>query len=237
MRRRTSARTPRHGSEYALHLAEPLPHQDRPARRGRYRLPYPCGEPHEAQPPNSRRLDLTCQRHEMSCWSVRRGIVRGRGRAARRRRRRAVPFGGPPFRRSGGVLVGPADGGVDVHVPGDQHLGVRLGLQLGEDPRPAAGTSRQGAPVRVRHRMPSMSCLRVHTCGRPGFMPRGSRGSSRAHWPFVRSPRPTGSDHQRTGSTFATDPRPSCTPPWRQQRCRPCSGLLWPRTPAVWVRR
>ncbi|WP_437107676.1 transposase, partial [Streptomyces flaveolus] len=33
-----------------------------------------------------------------------------------------------------------------------------------------------------------------------------SNGSSRAHWPFVRSPRPTERDHQRTRSTFATDP-------------------------------
>ncbi|MCX2928609.1 hypothetical protein, partial [Streptomyces sp. NEAU-W12] len=41
---------------------------------------------------------------------------------------------------------------------------------------------------------------------RPGLMPVGSKGSSRAHWSFVRSPRPTGRDHQRTRSTFATDP-------------------------------
>ncbi|QNT92349.1 hypothetical protein HEP81_02022 [Streptomyces griseofuscus] len=39
-------------------------------------------------------------------------------------------------------------------------------------------------------------------------MPCGSNGSSRAHWPFVRSPRPTKGDHQRTRSTFATDPNP-----------------------------
>ncbi|MFJ3779981.1 MBL fold metallo-hydrolase [Streptomyces sp. NPDC090075] len=60
--------------------------------------------------------------------------------------------------------------------------------------------------AQVRRRMPSFSCRRVHTCGRPGLMPCGSNGSSRAHWPFVRSPRPTARDHQRTRSTLATDP-------------------------------
>ncbi|MFD5164493.1 hypothetical protein ACFWMJ_41785 [Streptomyces hawaiiensis] len=41
-----------------------------------------------------------------------------------------------PFRRTGGVLVGPADGEVDVHVPGDQALRIRLGLEPGDDPGP-----------------------------------------------------------------------------------------------------
>jgi len=49
--------------------------------------------------------------------------------------------------------------------------------------------------------MPSISCRRVHTGGRPDLMPRGNSGSSRAHWPFVRSPRPAGHDH------LSRDPR------------------------------
>jgi len=44
-----------------------------------------------------------------------------------------------------------------------------------------SGTSRRGAPVRTRHRIPSMSCRFVHPGGRPGFLPRGSSGSSTAH--------------------------------------------------------
>lgn len=44
----------------------------------------------------------------------------------------------PYFHRSGGILVGPADGGIDVDMPGDQALGVCLGLEPGEDPRPGA---------------------------------------------------------------------------------------------------
>ena len=74
--------------------------------------------------------------------------------------------------------------------------------------------------MRVRHRMPSISCRRVHTGGRPGLMPRGSSGSSRAHWPFVRSPRPTAGDHQRSRSTFTTGPSPVRGGPCRR-RCRP----------------
>lgn len=41
---------------------------------------------------------------------------------------------GTLFRRFGGVLVSPADGGVDADVPGDQTFRVRLGLEPGEDP-------------------------------------------------------------------------------------------------------
>ncbi len=37
-----------------------------------------------------------------------------------------------------------------------------------------SGTSRHGAPVRVRHRMPSISCRRVHIGGRPGSVPWGA---------------------------------------------------------------
>jgi hypothetical protein len=54
----------------------------------------------------------------------------------------ATPPGGSfcrsPFPRSGGVLVGPADGGVDVEVPGDQVLGIGPGLEFGEDALPGA---------------------------------------------------------------------------------------------------
>jgi hypothetical protein len=47
-------------------------------------------------------------------------------------------LGDPPFRRSGGVLVSPAEGRVDTHVPGDQALRVRLGLESGDDLGPGA---------------------------------------------------------------------------------------------------
>src|SRR5262245_12721311 len=50
-----------------------------------------------------------------------------------------------------------------------------------------SGTSRQGAPARVRQRMPSISCRLVCTGGRPDFFPAGSKGSSFAHCAFVRS--------------------------------------------------
>jgi len=43
-----------------------------------------------------------------------------------------------PFSRPGRVLVGPADRGAGVDVPADESLGIGLGLQLGEDPLPAA---------------------------------------------------------------------------------------------------
>lgn len=58
-----------------------------------------------------------------------------------------------------------------------------------------SGTSRHGVPVRVRHRMPAISYRRVHIGGRPGFVPSGSSGSSRAHCASVRSPRATKQDH------------------------------------------
>jgi hypothetical protein len=58
-----------------------------------------------------------------------------------------------------------------------------------------SGISRHGVPVRVRQRMPSISCRLVHTRGRPGFLPPGSSGSSRAHYASVRSPRATNQDH------------------------------------------
>lgn len=64
--------------------------------------------------------------------------ARGRDRPARWRRRRAVPSASPPFPRPGGVLVGPADGGIDVDLPGDQVLRIRLGLELDEDVLPGS---------------------------------------------------------------------------------------------------
>jgi hypothetical protein len=48
-----------------------------------------------------------------------------------------------------------------------------------------SGTSHHGAPVLVRHRMPSINCRRVRTGGRPGLSPSGSKGSGRAHWSLV----------------------------------------------------
>ncbi len=53
-----------------------------------------------------------------------------------------------------------------------------------------AGTSRHGAPVRTRHRIPSISCRLLHFGGRPGFLPRGNSGSSTFHCASVRSARP-----------------------------------------------
>jgi hypothetical protein len=50
----------------------------------------------------------------------------------------------------------------------------------------SSGASRHGDPVRVRHRIPSISCRRLHLRGRPGFFPAGSRGSRTVH---SRSPR------------------------------------------------
>lgn len=131
-----------------------------------------------------------------------------------------------PFRRPGRVLVGPADGGVDVHVPDVQALRVCLGLEPGDDPGPDAvpvPASEQvihpvPGPVAFRHIAPgstgpgppphaSISCRRVRTGGRPGLMPCGSNGSRRAHWPSVRSLRSTVRDHPRPRST------PRRTPP------------------------
>jgi hypothetical protein len=57
----------------------------------------------------------------------------------------------------------------------------------------AVGTSRQGDPVRVRQRIPSMSCRLAHFGGRPAFLPRGSRGSSTLHSESARSWRPAAS--------------------------------------------
>ena len=106
------------------------------------------------------------------------------------------------------MLVRPRHRGVHADIPGDQPGRIRAGLQACQDRRQVpsrcqrrnrpytvchgpypGGTSRQGAPARTRHRIPSMSCRFVHFGGRPGFLPRGSSGSSTAHCASVRSAR------------------------------------------------
>lgn len=62
-----------------------------------------------------------------------------------------------PFSPPGGVLVGPADRGVDVHLPGDQALRVRLGLALGDDQGP--GTIALPAPEQVIDPVPRAVAL------------------------------------------------------------------------------
>jgi hypothetical protein len=54
-----------------------------------------------------------------------------------------------------------------------------------------SGTSRQGAPTRTRHLLPSMSCRFVHADGRPDHVGTGNSGSNRAHCSSVRSSRLT----------------------------------------------
>jgi hypothetical protein len=70
-----------------------------------------------------------------------------------------------------------------------------------------SGTSRHGTPVRMRNRMPSISCRLVHIGGRPGFLPRGNNGSRQAHCVSVRSPCATEQDHPTSRSTSDTRPR------------------------------
>jgi hypothetical protein len=53
----------------------------------------------------------------------------------------------------------------------------------------AAGTSRHGAPTRIRHRIASINCRLLHTDGRPDRFALGSNGSSAAHCASVRSNR------------------------------------------------
>src|SRR4029453_18503055 len=69
------------------------------------------------------------------------------------------------------------------------------------------GTSRHGAPVRVRQRIPFMSWRLLHFGGRPAFLPVGSSGSSLAHCSLVRSPRPMPGASHGTPPTFETHPR------------------------------
>src|SRR3954470_12644541 len=49
--------------------------------------------------------------------------------------------------------------------------------------------SRHGAPVRTRHRIPSINCRLFHNDGRPGRDGAGSNGSSATHCSSVRSNR------------------------------------------------
>ena len=187
--------------------------QDRLELRGVAALP---GGDHDATSASG-----PAQQPSAAWWSGHRATGRGRDRPARRRSSRAAPSGGPPFPRPGGVLVGPADGGVDVEVPGDELLRRRprpgssakircqvpsrcqrrnRSYDLAQGPYRSA-TSRHGTPVRVRNRMPSISCRLVHIGGRPGFLPRGNSGSRRAHCASVRSPRATKQDHLTSRST------------------------------------
>jgi hypothetical protein len=72
--------------------------------------------------------------------------------------RRAAHLADPRFPRPGGVLVGPAHGGVDIDVPGDEFPGVRLDLQFGKDALP--GAVPLPAAERVVHTSPGAVPLR-----------------------------------------------------------------------------
>jgi hypothetical protein len=114
----------------------------------------------------------------------------------------------PLFDAPVGVLVGRADGGADVHVPGDRAIGVGLSLEPGDEPGP--GAVALPAPEQVAAPVPGSLAFRHITAGSNGpgppsyavyqlpsrphrrparFTPCGSNGSSRAHWLFVRYPR------------------------------------------------
>jgi sugar-phosphatase len=99
------------------------------------------------------------------------------------------------------MLVSPGHGRVHAHLPGDQPLGVDLRLQGGEDLLPGAvalpapkqpihrlpgtvagGRSRQGAPVRVRQPIPSISWRLLQVGGRPDFLPWATAAPA---WPTV----------------------------------------------------
>jgi hypothetical protein len=92
------------------------------------------------------------RRPDAAWWSGRLASARCRDRPARWRYHRAVPSADPPFPRPRDVLVSPADGGIDVDVPGDQALHVGLGLELGEDSLP--GPIPLPAPEQVVHPAP-----------------------------------------------------------------------------------
>ena len=132
-----------------------------------------------------------------------------RGRPARCRPRPVLRVGGPPFAGPGGVLMGTGDGGVDADLPGDQPLGVGLGLQPGQDPLPGAialpaakqPIHRLPGPVAGGHIPPRRpgagspadpinQLAFAPVGGRPALLPLGSSGSSLAHCSLVRSPRP-----------------------------------------------
>lgn len=86
-----------------------------------------------------------------------------------------------PFRRPGGVLVGPADGGVDVDGPGDQALRVGFGLELREDPCP--GSVSLPASEQVVDPVPRAIAFGHVT-------PRGAGPSSPPHAVYQLPPRP-----------------------------------------------
>ncbi len=141
-----------------------------------------------------------CSTAKCSLGSGRRASVRARGRPARRRCRRAAPSAGPHFLAPAAcwwarqtvesTLMSQV---IRFFESAWACSSVKMRFQVPplcqrrnrSYTRPQgpyrSGTSRHGAPGRVRHRMPSVSCRRVHIGGRPGFVPLGSSGSSRAH--------------------------------------------------------
>lgn len=104
-----------------------------------------------------------------------------------------------PFPRSGGVLVGPPDGGADIEVPGDEFSGVGLACSWAkircqvpsrcqrrnrsydraQGPY-RSGTSRHGTPVRVRNRIAVDQLPPGPYRRAPWLLPRGNNGSRRA---------------------------------------------------------
>lgn len=78
-----------------------------------------------------------------------------------------------------------------------------------------SGRGAKGAAGRVIAPVPQTVTLRrVDTCGRPGLMPGGISGSSRAHWPFAGSPRTTARRAAPAArgygpATVRTQPRPT----------------------------
>lgn len=108
----------------------------------------------------------------------------------------------------GCMLMGTARRG-RRRVPHDLALGVGQALEPGEDPLPGAvplpsakqvvdpaprsilgGDASPRIPLRTRNRMPSTSCRRGQTGGRPAFVPFRYQRRSAAHCSSVRSPRP-----------------------------------------------
>lgn len=86
------------------------------------------------------------------------------------------------------------------------------------------GTSRHGAPFRVRHRIPPMSCRFVHFGGLPGFFPTGSNSSRTAHCAAVKSPRTTQRPSQKS---CLVEPEAWCEAPAMHQtgsECDLCSS-------------
>lgn len=107
----------------------------------------------------------------------------------------------PPFKRSGGVLVGPHNGGIDRHRPADVVDGIRCGEDSGENFLPRAvptahlisrlravwnepsfskRRSRQGELVRYFHAMAS-SVRRWSAHRRPRTGSAGISGAIRSH--------------------------------------------------------